>query len=220
MQGELFDRSQNETIKLKEGAFLFKAFALQHDKTLLSTIDTIAQTSPFRQMMTPWGRKMSVAMTNCGKGGWISEKQGYRYSALDTLTKKAWPVMPDCFLSLAKDAAQAAGFLDFLPNACLINKYAIGSRMGLHQDKDEGDFSQPIVSVSLGLPAKFLFGGLTRSEKPLRVMLHHGDVFVFGGPARLAYHGIDPLKEGRHELTHVFRYNLTFRSVQTIEKET
>lgn len=220
MQGELFDDPQNETIKLKEGAFLLKAFALQHDKTLLLAIDTIAQSSPLRQMMTPWGKKMSVAMTNCGDGGWISEKQGYRYSALDPLTSQAWPVMPECFLSLAKNAAQAAGFLDFLPNACLINKYAIGSRMGLHQDKDEGDFSQPIVSVSLGLPAKFLFGGLTRPEKPVRVMLHHGDVCVFGGPSRLAYHGIDALKEGQHELTDVFRYNLTFRSVQTIEKGT
>src|SRR5690606_21036761 len=157
------------------------------------------------------GRRMSVAMSNCGEAGWVSDQGGYRYQALDPLTGQHWPAMPPLFLELARRAAEAAGFGDFYTDACLINRYAPGTRLTLHQDKDEKGYTDPIVSVSLGLPAVFLFGGLRRTDKTRRIRLEHGDVTVWGGPARLAFHGVAPLAEGEHPATGQCRINLTFR---------
>ena len=154
---------------------------------------------------------MSVAMTNCGKLGWVSDKKGYRYVALNPSTGALWQAMPMSFLQLAKNAAAEAGYANFVPDACLINQYAIGARMSLHQDKDEQDFSQPIVSVSLGCAARFLFGGLKRSDKPSKILLQHGDVVVWGGKSRLNYHGVMPLQANNHEALGACRFNLTFR---------
>jgi len=154
---------------------------------------------------------MSVAMTNCGAAGWVSDRTGYRYRRIDPETGRPWPAMPAVFAELAARAAEVAGFPAFAPDVCLANRYAPGARLSLHQDRDEQDFGAPIVSVSLGLPAVFLWGGLSRSDRPRRVRLAHGDVVVWGGPARLTFHGIDTLRDGEHELTGAVRYNLTFR---------
>jgi alkylated DNA repair protein (DNA oxidative demethylase) len=162
-------------------------------------------------MVTPGGFRMSVAMTNCGSLGWVSDRAGYRYDAIDPGSGVPWPPMPEPFRRLATGAAAQAGFDEFLPDACLINRYAVGTKLSLHQDKDERDFAQPIVSASLGIPAVFLFGGLKRAEKTLRIHLTHGDVVVWGGPARLRYHGVLPLKEGSHPLVGEYRINLTVR---------
>ena len=193
------------------GAMVLRAFALADTAALLAAIDAVTAAAPFRHLVTPGGLRMSVAMTNCGEVGWASDRRGYRYDALDTDSGKPWPVMPAIFLQLAQRAAAAAGFNHFKPNACLINRYAPGARLTLHQDRDERDLRQPIVSVSLGLPAVFQFGGAQRTDKPLRVPLQHGDVVVWGGPARLNFHGILPLKDGHHELLGTQRINLTFR---------
>jgi DNA oxidative demethylase len=162
-------------------------------------------------MRTPGGFSMSVAMTNCGPFGWVSDPTGYRYSPTDPETGVAWPAMPAAFAELATRAAAAAGFPDFAPDACLVNRYEPGARLTLHQDKDEWDFGAPIVSVSLGVPAVFLFGGLKRSDRPQRVPLEHGDVVVWGGPARLRYHGVAKLEESRHAFAGNARINLTLR---------
>ena len=162
-------------------------------------------------MVTPGGFRMSVAMTNCGALGWVSDPSGYRYDPLDPESGNPWPRMPDSFARLAQDAAAQAGFEGFTPDACLVNRYEPGARLTLHQDRNERDFRAPIVSVSLGLPAVFLFGGLKRADKPARIPLEHGDVAVWGGPARMRYHGVMPLKEGAHALLGNQRINLTFR---------
>ncbi len=162
-------------------------------------------------MITPGGFRMSIAITNCGKVGWISDRKGYRYAAIDPEMGKPWPPMPDLFGKLANGAAAVAGFAGFESDSCLINRYEPGARLTLHQDKNELDFAQPIVSVSLGLPATFLFGGDTRKERPRRYRLESGDVVVWGGPARMAFHGVAPLKDGVSELTGACRINLTFR---------
>lgn len=162
-------------------------------------------------MYTPGGLRMSVAMTNCGTLGWVTDNRGYRYQTIDPNTGNPWPAMPAAFLALAQDAAKQAGFRNFIPDACLINRYEPGARMTLHQDKNERDFHQPIVSVSLGLPATFLFGGDTRNQRPTRVALEHGDVVVWGGPARLRFHGVLPIKDGEHPTLGRHRINLTFR---------
>jgi DNA oxidative demethylase len=167
--------------------------------------------APFRHMSTPGGFRMSVAMTNCGTLGWVTDRTGYRYDPVDSESGREWPRMPDVFAMLAEDAAARAGFPAFVPDACLINRYEPGARLSLHQDRNESDFGQPIVSVSLGLPAVFLFGGESRADKARRVELAHGDVVVWGGPARLRYHGVMPLKEGDHPLVGPYRINLTFR---------
>jgi alkylated DNA repair protein (DNA oxidative demethylase) len=169
------------------------------------------QLASFRHMMTPGGFAMSVATTSCGDLGWVSDKTGYRYAASDPLTGKAWPQMPASFKQLAKQAASMAGFANFEPDACLINRYQVGARMGLHQDKDEHDFSQPIVSVSLGLPAVFQMGGFARGDKTLKLPLYHGDVLVWGGESRLRFHGVLPVKAGYHPTVGEYRINLTFR---------
>lgn len=196
---------------LCEGAVLLTGFARSREQALLDAIEQVAAAAPFRQMQTPGGHTMSVAMTNCGDQGWVTDRRGYRYQTTDPEQASAWPPMPPVFRQLALEAASEAGFRGFDPDVCLINRYQPGARMGLHQDRDERDFSQPIVSVSLGTPVTFQLGGLERRDKPVRVPLQHGDVVVWGGPARLRYHGVLTLKRGTHPLTGDLRYNLTFR---------
>jgi DNA oxidative demethylase len=200
-----------KTVSLAEGAVLLPGFATRTDAALLAAVREVIVRAPFRRMVTPGGYRMSVSMTNCGSLGWVTDRSGYRYDRTDPLSASEWPAMPDAFLSLARRAAVHGGFGKFLPDACLINRYDPGAKLSLHQDKDERDFSQPIVSVSLGLPAVFLFGGLQRADQTRKVELTHGDVVVWGGPARLRYHGVLPLKDGYHELTGRQRINLTFR---------
>jgi alkylated DNA repair protein (DNA oxidative demethylase) len=196
---------------LGPGAKLLRGFAASEGTAILSALREIETRAPFRHMVTPGGFRMSVAMTNCGPLGWVTDRKGYRYDALDPDSGSLWPAMPPVFSALASKAASAAGFLEFEPDACLINRYEPSAKMSLHQDKDELDFGQPIVSVSLGVPAVFLFGGLKRSDKAKRVQLFYGDVVVWGGPARLRYHGVLALKAARHPLTGAYRINLTFR---------
>ena len=196
---------------LADGAVVLRRFALPREKEILAALHDVATNAPFRHMITPGGYRMSVAMTNCGPLGWVSDKTGYRYQAVDPDTGEPWPEMPQVFSDLAGSSASAAGFPNFSPDACLINHYEPGAKLSLHQDKDEHDFQQPIVSVSIVLPAVFLFGGLKREEKTRRIPLAHGDVVVWGGPSRLRYHGVTPLKEGNHPLLGNFRINLTFR---------
>jgi alkylated DNA repair protein (DNA oxidative demethylase) len=181
---------------------------------LLAALDEITAQAPFRHMSTPGGFEMSVAMTNCGDRGWITDRRGYRYDGNDPVSGAAWPAMPPAFRALASQAAEQGGFAGFAPDACLINCYEPGARMSLHQDRDETDFSAPIVSVSLGLPAIFMFGGLKRSDKPARYRLEHGDVVVWGGPSRLFFHGVAPLADGEHALLGRKRINLTFRKAR------
>lgn len=196
---------------MAQGAVLMRGFTSSQADVLLSEIEHISAAAPFRHMVTPGGFSMSVAMTNCGEFGWVTDRRGYRYERTDPLSGKVWPPMPEHFLSLATSAAAEAGFANFVPNACLINRYEPGAKMSLHQDKDEKDFSNPIVSVSLGLPATFQFGGINRNDPVRKYQLQHGDVVVWGGPSRLFYHGILTLKDGVHERAGRFRYNLTFR---------
>jgi alkylated DNA repair protein (DNA oxidative demethylase) len=193
------------------GAVLLRGFARSRDTELIAALRAATEQAPFRHMHTPGGHEMSVAMTNCGAVGWVTDRSGYRYDAIDPQSGQNWPAMPSTFLDLATQAATAAGFSGFVPDACLINRYEPGARMSLHQDRDEQDFGNPIVSVSLGLPAIFLFGGLKRSDKPARYRLEHGDVVVWGGPSRLFFHGVAPLADGEHALLGRARINLTFR---------
>ncbi|ENZ8439012.1 DNA oxidative demethylase AlkB [Klebsiella oxytoca] len=197
--------------QLAPGAIILRRYARERAPALLQAITDIAHRSPFRQMVTPGGYTMSVAMTNCGELGWTTNARGYLYASDDPLTEKRWPQMPPLFRELASEAAAAGGYAHFTPDACLINRYQPGTKLSLHQDKDERDSRAPIVSVSLGLPAIFQFGGLRRSDPLQRVLLEHGDVVVWGGESRLFYHGIQPLKEGVHPDTGSCRYNLTFR---------
>jgi len=190
---------------------LLRGFArpIQHD--LLTAIDAIVGRSPFRHMSTPGGHQMSVAMTNCGSLGWVTDQTGYRYDAIDPATGKPWPEMPPVLRELAGQAAAQAGFAGFQPEACLVNRYEPGARLSLHQDRDEKNYDAPIVSVSLGLPATFLWGGVRRADRPVRYRLVHGDVVVWGGPSRLTFHGVAPLADGEHALLGRKRINLTFR---------
>jgi alkylated DNA repair protein (DNA oxidative demethylase) len=196
---------------LGPGAVLLRGFALADERRLLGDLEEVTSAAPFRHMVTPGGFRMSVAMTNCGALGWVSDRTGYRYAAVDPEHGRVWPTMPTSFRELARTAAERAGFPAFEPDACLVNRYEPGARLTLHQDKDERDFNAPIVSVSLGLPAMFLFGGENRADRSERVSLIHGDVMVWGGPSRLRYHGVLPLKEGQHPLLGGHRINLTFR---------
>jgi alkylated DNA repair protein (DNA oxidative demethylase) len=199
---------------MAEGAVLLRGFAIPAEAGLISALREIEAQAPFRRMFTPGGHQMSVAMTNCGEAGWVTDHSGYRYDGIDPESGKAWPAMPSVFRELAESAAREAGFAGFAPDACLINRYEPGAKMSLHQDRDEKDFSAPIVSVSLGLPAIFLFGGIKRSDKPQRYRLGHGDVVVWGGPSRLFFHGIAPLADGEHALLGCRRINLTFRKAR------
>lgn len=199
---------------LADGAVVLRGAARAHAEALLADVQAIVALAPWRHMVTPGGLKMSVAMTNCGACGWVSDARGYRYDAVDPLSGQAWPGMPASFRQLAAGAAAQAGFAGFAPDACLINRYVPGTRLSLHQDRDERDFTAPIVSVSLGLPAVFLFGGMRRADKPQRIRLAHGDVVVWGGPSRLAFHGVAPLADGDHPLLGPLRINLTFRKAR------
>ena len=200
--------------EIAEGAVLLRGFATPFEDELIAALRDIAEQAPFRHMSTPGGHQMSVAMTNCGDAGWVTDRAGYRYDGADPQSGKPWPAMPSSFQKLAADAAAEAGFAGFAPDACLINRYEPGARMSLHQDRDEHDFAAPIVSVSLGLPAIFLFGGLQRSDKTGRYRLQNGDIVVWGGPARLAFHGVAPLADGEHVLMGRQRINLTFRKAR------
>ena len=198
---------------LEDGAVLLRAFASAAAAVLVEEVAKIAQAAPFRRLVTPGGYTMSVAMTNCGRVGWVSDRTGYRYDPVDPDTGLPWPAMPPAFLDLAVRAAADAGFAGYDPDACLVNRYVAGAKLGLHQDKDEKDQWAPIVSVSLGLPAVFLWGGKRRGDPIRRLRLENGDIAVWGGPARFVYHGVAPLKDGEHPLTGAARINLTFRKV-------
>ena len=207
----LFSEEAPASEAIAEGAALLRGFANVSAQGLMDDLAKIVAVAPFRHMVTPGGYRMSVAMTNCGQAGWVSDAKGYRYDAGDPLTGVAWPAMPAAFRQLAADAARQAGYPGFEADACLINRYQPGARLTLHQDRNERDYSAPIVSVSLGLPAVFLFGGASRKDRPRRMLLASGDVVVWGGATRLAYHGIASLKDGEHPLTGRCRINLTFR---------
>ena len=213
MTTDLFDDAPHEaSISLiAPGAALLHGFARNIDTALLKAFEAVVAQAPLRQLVTPGGRTMSVAMSNCGPLGWVSSTSGYRYTARDPLSSQPWPAMPALWLDLAVRAAAQAGYGSFKPDACLVNAYAPGTRLSLHQDKDETDLGAPIVSVSLGLPAVFQFGTDQRSDRPQRLRLVHGDVVVWGGASRLAYHGIAPLADGTHALLGRRRINLTFR---------
>lgn len=197
---------------LAPGAVILRRQAIECAPDLLVDIERLAREAPFRQMVTPGGHTMSVAMTNCGLQGWVTDRTGYRYSPRDPLSERPWPAMPASFQALCAQASWLAEYPTFTPDSCLVNRYVPGAKMSLHQDKDERDLQAPIVSVSLGLPALFLFGGARRDDPVQRVMLEHGDVVVWGGRSRLFYHGIGPLKVANHPLTGAVRYNLTFRA--------
>ena len=211
---DLFDLSgdaQAGTDPLAEGAAVLRGFAVDQAAALLAAIAEIAAAAPFRRMVTPGGFEMSVAMTNGGTAGWVTDRKGYRYAGLDPTSGKPWPALPPSLLALADAAAATAGYPGFVPDACLINRYEPGARLSLHQDRDEADYRHPIVSVSLGLPATFQFGGLKRNDPVKKVPLRHGDVVVWGGPSRLVHHGVLTLKDGEHPATGRCRFNLTMR---------
>jgi alkylated DNA repair protein (DNA oxidative demethylase) len=203
---------------LAPGAVLLRAFARPQELVLLPTIEAVLAQAPLRHQQTPGGYTMSVAMSNCGALGWTSDSQGYRYATRDPLSHQPWPDMPACFMDLAQRAAAQAGYAHFQPTACLINDYVPGAKLSLHQDKDELDLSAPIVSVSLGLPAVFLFGTPSRRDRPQRHRLVHGDVVVWGGPSRLAFHGVAALADGEHALLGRRRLNLTFRCAAPVNR--
>lgn len=213
MMPNLFDEERRD-VTLAPGAVLLGGFARSVEAPLLDALSGVVEAAPFRHMLTPGGRRMSVAMTNCGQVGWVSDHRGYRYDALDPDNGRPWPQMPDEFGDLAARAAAAGGFTGFAPDACLINRYEPGARLSLHQDKDEQDFDAPIVSVSLGLSVVFQFGGMRRSDPVRRMALSHGDVVVWGGPSRLRYHGVLPLEPGHHPVLGPYRINLTFRKAR------
>jgi len=206
---ELFGGEAGAAVSLGAGISLLRSFA--DSARLMPLVERVARAAPFRHLVTPGGQAMSVAMTNCGPLGWVSDRSGYRYDARDPQTGRNWPALPEEFLELALGAATRAGFPHFVPDACLVNRYSAGSRLTAHRDADEQDYAQPIVSVSLGLPASFAFYGLTRGGKGRSVALADGDVLVWGGPSRLVYHAVRPIKAGHHPVTGEFRYNLTFR---------
>ena len=211
---DLVDIAESErpgAVTLAEGALVLRRLALIHETELLRLIGGIASEAPFRRMFTPGRRQMSVAMTNCGRAGWVTDLRGYRYELTDPQSGRPWPAMPEPIRALAAEAAALAGYAGFEPDACLINRYEPGARLSLHQDRDERSLNAPVVSISLGLPAIFLFGGRERAQRPQRVRLVSGDVVVWGGPSRLAFHGVAPLEDGLHPATGACRINLTIR---------
>lgn len=214
MTRPLFDTEPppgDAVVRLGQDAVLLRGLALPQAEGLWHALQAVLRQAPFRHMVTPGGQRMQVALSNCGALGWTSDRHGYRYRADDPLTGQPWPAMPAPLQHLAHQAAAQASFAGFAPDACLINRYTVGTRLSLHQDRDECDLAQPIVSVSLGLPAPFLWGGATRGERPQRIPLFHGDVVVWGGVDRLRFHGVAPVPEGEHPLTGAARINLTFR---------
>lgn len=214
----LFDDPKGSTegtrIELAEDAYLLPGLALADAPELHRALLSIAAQSNFRHLVTPGGHRMSVAMTNCGSVGWTTTERGYVYAPKDPATGRAWPPIPPLFETLGQRATQLAGFAPLRANACVVNRYEPGTRLTLHQDKDEQDLTQPIVSVSLGLPAVFLLGGFERSAPTLRRRLEHGDVVVWGGASRLRFHGVLPIEPGSHPVCGPYRYNLTFRAAR------
>ena len=210
----LSDASAGTRIELAEDAYLLPGLALPDAPGLMGAIREVAAQSDFRHLVTPGGHRMSVAMTNCGSVGWTTNEHGYLYAPSDPATGQPWPAIPQLFDALGRRATGLAGFAPLRANACVVNRYEPGSRLSLHQDKDEQDLTQPIVSVSLGLPAVFLLGGFERSAPPTRRRLEHGDVVVWGGASRLRFHGVLPIEAGHHPLTGPYRYNLTFRAAR------
>lgn len=208
---DALDAAEPSVEPLADGAAVLRGFARPMQHALLADVQAVIAVAPLRHPITPGGLRMSVAMTNCGALGWVSDRRGYRYTALDPERAAPWPAMPESFVRIAAQAALRAGFDGFVPDACLINRYRPGTKLSLHQDRDEHDFAAPIVSVSLGLPATFLFGGSKRADKAQRIQLRHGDVVVWGGPSRLRFHGVLPLADGEHALLGKQRINLTFR---------
>lgn len=208
---DLFAAEAAAREQLAEGAVLLRGRALAAAPELLAAVAAVATAAPFRRMLTPGGFEMSVAMTNCGTAGWVTDRKGYRYAPADPLTGAPWPALPACFLRLAGETATECGFPGFVPDACLVNRYEPGAKLSLHQDRDERDYGHPIVSVSLGLPATFQFGGPRRADPVRRVALRHGDVVVWGGASRLHHHGVLALKDGEHPATGRARINLTLR---------
>lgn len=208
---ELLPGLEPSEIALGPGAVLLRDFALGEQDGLINGIEAIALAAPFRRMVTQGGFTLSAAMTNCGEAGWVTDRTGYRYSTVDPVSGKPWPPMPAMFLTLASQAAAKAGYPGFAPDSCLINCYLHGARMSLHQDRQEKALEAPVVSVSLGLPAIFLWGGKLRGDRAMRIALHHGDVVVWGGESRLNFHGIAPVKTGSHPRVGEMRYNMTFR---------
>ncbi|RVU85718.1 DNA oxidative demethylase AlkB [Leucothrix sargassi] len=214
MNYDLFDAIDSDdswTESICENAYVLRQFANNDAESLWAAIQQVTQAAPFQHMKTPGGFTMSAALSSCGDVGWVSDRAGYRYSEVDPSTRQPWPEMSEVLAAFARKAAAEAGYRNYQPDACLINRYPVGSKMSLHQDKNERDFEQPIVSVSLGLPATFLFGGLSRSDKTIKVPLAHGDVVVWGGASRLNFHGILPVKAGYHPLIGEQRINITFR---------
>lgn len=205
------DPAQHGRVALGAQSVVLRGFALPAVDALLAGVDDVIAQAPFRHMQTPGGYTMSVALTNCGELGWTTDARGYRYSRIDPVSGQPWPAMPRAFRQLAEDAAREAGFADFAPDACLVNRYAPGSRLSLHQDRNERDYGAPIVSVSLGMPAMFLFGGDDRADRAARVPLFHGDVVVWGGVDRLRFHGVMPLKDLPHPRLGSQRINFTIR---------
>ena len=208
------DAPELEDELLSPGAVVLRGFASGRADALKDDVVAVAAAAPFRHLVTPGGFRMSVAMTNCGELGWVSDRRGYRYDPVDPGSGERWPALPEAFRALARDAAARAGYASFMPDACLVNRYAPGARLSMHQDRDEKDLRAPIVSVSLGLPAVFLWGGHERTDKARRIALQHGDVVVWGGPSRLRFHGVLALKDGEHPFADGHRINLTFRKVR------
>jgi alkylated DNA repair protein (DNA oxidative demethylase) len=208
------DAPELEDEILAPGAVVLRGFAIDREAPLKGDVARVAAAAPFRHLVTPGGLRMSVAMTNCGELGWVSDLGGYRYDPVDPESGERWPALPESFRALALDAAARAGYPAFAPDACLVNRYEPGARLSMHQDRDEKDLRAPIVSVSLGLPAVFLWGGDQRGDPARKVALHHGDVVVWGGPSRLRFHGVQALKDGEHPFAGPFRINLTFRKVR------
>jgi alkylated DNA repair protein (DNA oxidative demethylase) len=199
---------------LSPGAVVLRGFASAHDAALKDAVADVSAAAPFRHLITPGGFRMSVAMTNCGELGWVSDRRGYRYDPVDPESLARWPALPDALRTLARAAAARAGYADFAPDACLVNRYEAGARLSMHQDRDEKDLRAPIVSVSLGLPAVFLWGGDARGDPARKVALQHGDVVVWGGASRLRFHGVQALNDGEHPFAGGHRINLTFRKAE------
>ena len=207
----LFETEATSPEALDDGAVLLRGWAAAQDAQWIAAVRAVAAQAPFRTMTRPGGAALSVAMTNCGNWGWVSNAQRYSYSSVDPQTGQPWPAMPAFMRAQAVAAAAAAGYPGYAPDACLMNRYLPGAKMPLHRDEDEMDWEAPIVSVSLGLPCTFLWGGRTRQDPVRRVPLVHGDVLVWGGATRMTYHGVNPLRDGHHHLLGAERWNLTFR---------